>query len=64
MTFTKAPNESGTRIRDSKQRADEAQIIRRLEQDEKEMNSVILSVRVFDFLLHWHGHECFTPAVI
>ena len=51
-------------MRGSNQRTDEAQIIRRLQQDEKEMNSVILSVRVFGFLLHWHGHECFTPAAI
>ena len=64
MTFTKALNESSTNIRGSNQRIDEAQIIRRLQQDEKEMNSVILSVRVFGFLLHWHGHECFTPVAI
>lgn len=56
---TKAPNDSGNR--DSSQGTDrnnEALIIRRLEQEEKDTNALIMSVRVFGFLLHWHGHGC------
>ena len=55
---TKAPYNSGTNNGGSSQgteRSNEALIIRRLKQEEKELNTFIISVRVF--LLHWHGHE-------
>ena len=56
---TRAPNDIGNRVSSQgTERINEAQIIRRLEQEEKETNAFIMSVRDFGFLLYWHGHGC------
>ena len=59
-TSTKGLNNGGIRSRGSSQGPAERinVIIRDLEQDERDMNVMIIAVRLFGCLLQWRGHEC------
>ena len=58
-TQYRAPNNGGTQGRGSSPGVAERinAIIQNLKRDEKEMNTMIITVRLFGCLLQWRGHE-------